>query len=250
MNINAEWTRIQPHGMEALLQTHQAPSSLQGFLVRSGSCIAGSFALKAADQKSVWVPQDLDVWVPNNADTTPLLTELQAAGYTVRAAIWDETSLYGRFRKSIQSIRTATHPTRTTIQLIVLVGTDRDAIIRGFDLDVCRYYYDGIHLNGPAHVSCTVQFTAESILQQTHDEQLRSLTRLIKYAGRGYRVTFPPLIRDLLVQQFNRFSSSSAAWNRAVLHTVEHWNDLASKHTTHHIPYFVPSPGGRFSLVS
>jgi len=222
-NVDQVWYKRDHHDMKVDMLIRGVPEFLNLWLASTGSIVAGSFVLKSVDKyHGEWQPDDLDVWVPASIKIEPLLNLLvRQFGYQKSIRYSLELNEYGRFCKEVRNVTTLIHPDqdKIKIQLIHLRSPcDPKDMVKGFDLTICRYFYDGFSVyqyGEPLLQPAT--FTKESIFKQNCYEQFRSLKRILKYKERGYKVDFPKHIMRLISWQFmgHRFPKPALkAWNR------------------------------------
>jgi hypothetical protein len=232
------------HKIRELLVQHSAPAHLSDYLRPQQIVVAGSFVLRALYTEVKWEPHDIDIWISAQADHTPLLRYLQEDGYAYNLMpVYTRESLYHRYDRQIASLYHLTCPGRLNIQILILQPTaDLLQTIREFDLNVCRYFYDGNQVYGWEPLGTEVSFTVDSLLIQSSRDQLRSLKRLLKYQDRGFQPVFSEVTKTLLIRKIEALRNTSLQH----FHTRE-WNSVAY---TRGFPIFVNTNSHRWSLLN
>lgn len=209
-------------------------------LQHDNGVVAGSFIVSSLLDDCKWSPGDIDIWFPYISvwTNTTMHQYLTTLGYTISNASWVGDSEYARFQREVSGYYIYDKPDSIQIQIIIMKQSNvLQQCIIGFDIDICRMYYDGDNVYGygivPSNIPPTVAITMEC--QQTSFEYMRSINRLIKYYYRGFKVIFPNVVCMKIAQEFNRSN-----------YTIRLWNNVASTNTF--IPYIV-CIGNRVCLI-
>ena len=231
------------HKIEELLAAHHSPARLSEYLVPQRIVIAGSFVLRALCTESKWEPQDIDIWISAETDRTPLLDYLHGEGYVFALMpVYTRVALYHRYDRQIACLYHLTYTGRINIQVLVLQpAANLLRTIREFDLNVCRYLYDGQRVYGWEPLSEEVSFTVDSLLIQSSKDQIRSLRRLLKYQERGFRPMFSDLAKTLLAEKIATLRNTHFQQS----HTRT-WNNIALERG---LPIFVNTGYNRWVLL-
>lgn len=252
--------------------------------------IAGSytFAIHPEEQtKPEMRPGDLDLWIPwlpNNESSKVLgavLACLVDSGYSEVSSRHQNPDArlsgtrndsYKRMDDMIDTIYTVREPPldfqdRRKVQILLLQkagGRDAEQVIRHFDLNLSRQYYDGFRVWRPRPVGddvrahrITLNTTSAVIRDQSFGEWVRTLRRIHKYSIHKGLTMSPSVVSTLheLVpaalsrckwRECKRVRQSIISYRLSIMGYIQEWNRLATMHPHLPIIAFTVVPPGRY----
>jgi len=145
------------------------PNQVTEYVYQSEAIIAGSACLPVGKQKS-----DIDIWVyfgPHQQETISKLRDmLKSYGYSILKH---------------KSVLSCSSPTYQTIQIIASNTNYAETIIRSFDFDCIRCYYDGIYMH---HTILSKYCQDNNILNVPHPALILKPHRVIRYMLKGFKL--------------------------------------------------------------
>lgn len=212
-------------------------SGLAPLLSRTGSFIAGSFAMSWNPLVEGGDNRDIDIWIP--AQTNQLVVVADFVSFLVRNGYgWPSSfvrrnstrpSHYRRLDKTLAGIFTLRKTGRPPIQLLQLLSdTCPISVVSNFDIRILKRWYTGTEtiVLGDAHEdhinrSLVVNMASNDVRNQTLNEWVRTVARLVKYAGRGFKIKWDgdvldPLLRARASEHVQGVDDLIKAWNLVV----------------------------------
>ena len=224
--------------------------SIQELLRTTSAVIAGSYTLppiqppeeleqhRFTSRSSFLYPSDIDIWIPygrdQQAEMGRLIGALMTMGYDMRHRKHSNLTdivhnlepnptipdAYKRIDEMIQHMTTLTKSGCIRIQILCMSkkgGSSPDDIIKHFDLNLNRQFYDGHRVWAPPGVRddigarrLTLNMESDIIQGQSFPEWRRTVARILKYAMRGYRID--PSIPALLLRHVPDTLRAAAKW--------------------------------------
>ena len=245
--------------------------------------IAGSytFAIHPEEQTKPEVrPGDMDLWIPwlpNNESPKVLgavLACLVDSGYSEVSSRHQNPDArlsgtrndsYKRMDDMIDTIYTVREPPldfqdRRKVQILLLQkagGRDAEEVIRHFDLNLSRQYYDGFRVWRPRPVGddvrahrITLNTTSAVIRDQSFGEWVRTLRRIHKYIRKGFTMS-PSVVST--VYELVPAALATCEWYRVdssfaldMPGYIREWNQLVKGHPRLPSIAFTVEPPGRY----
>ena len=225
-------------------------NKLREVLTSTKSVIAGSYIIQTILGVE-WV-SDIDIWCEMRHSRNMSLLEpffnffIHELGYKMRKVSLGDGE-YTRLRKYIKQIVCLDKKGFPKIQIITAAGSYLDCI-RTFDLDVCRVYYHPpsnsiLQVGEDTMEKCSsrkMMVTTAAIEEQSLDEWLRTLVRILKYKRRGFTINISNVVEHLrALSQSSRiahspryteiFANFRFRWNLLLFENFElheHWDPL------------------------
>jgi hypothetical protein len=248
----------------------------------SGSIvIAGSYTLDPlADEHSNphLGPNDLDIWIPFHEEQSRFLSDLlvfmMSSGYSSISTYNQKKyqvdpanpeaipGAYGRMEYMIDTIYSMhQHSGARKVQIIVLQskgGKTPEELIKHFDLNISRQYYDGSFLHRPSNVGndvragrITLNSASSVIREQSFPEWVRTMSRIHKYSTKGFEID--PSVRKLLYEllpialsHLSWMSREDSTYELQARRYILDWNSLVRLHHLLPVIAFTVVPPGKY----
>ena len=226
---------------------------LKSILIETKSVIAGSYIIKALLQEE-WAT-DMDVWCKQPALRNLTMPApfyeyfVKSLGYRFKRIPMEPKHDYTRLEKYVTDIVSLVHPNPgfPKIQIITTKKSHID-VIRSFDLNVCRVFYDPttkpseIQQVGDAFEMINARkmgVTQEAQVEQSMFEWVRTLKRIMKYRRRGFHFSQASDLDKLIQGSFepDYAREFTNAWNCRIFANFDIYDET--------IPFFFKTHKGK-----
>jgi hypothetical protein len=216
---------------------------------------------------------DIDIWIPSgeNSQTTmlALIQFLSARGYAYPRTLFQQgrqrrpnpsgeymgSDAYKRIWSMLNRIVSCKKKYHMDIQILELLpagGTTAEDVIAHFDLRLVQRYFDGHHVVGTPESQAdndtrtlSINWTSSIIAGQSFPEWSRTLSRLRKYAYRGFQIGCMGQLTAQIAKSLENLKWTTAYNGSRRLHVesyIDEWNkgvDFIRKAYHAGLPYIV-----------